>query len=99
MRIFIERFILAILAALVLFIVTTPMQISWWPTRIVSIIGIVIIAGIAAYLTGWNEWRWERIRAVWWLWSIFGTSAGALPSVSGYLLSSLARHNKLRILI
>jgi phosphate/sulfate permease len=76
MRIFIERFILAILAALVLFTTTTPMQISWWPTRIVSIIGIVIVAGIAAYFAGWNEWRWERIRAVWWLWSIFGISGG-----------------------
>ena len=70
MRIFIERFILGILAPLVLFIATTPMQISWWPTRIISIIGIVIVAGIAAYFAGWNEWRWERIRAVWWLWSI-----------------------------
>jgi hypothetical protein len=52
------------------------MQISWWPTRIVSIIGIAIVAGIAAYFAGWNEWRWGRIRAVWWLWWIFGISGG-----------------------
>jgi hypothetical protein len=76
MRIFIERFILVILASFAILTATTPVQISWWPTRIVTIVGIVIAAAIAAYFAGWDEWRWQRIRAVWWLWSIFGVSLG-----------------------
>src|SRR5437899_2743998 len=76
MSVFIERFLLAILAALaVLLAVTNPMGFSD-TARIIGVIIIVVVAGIAAYFVGWNEWRWERLRALWWLWSIIGLSGG-----------------------
>jgi hypothetical protein len=76
MRIFIERFVLAILAALaVLLAVTNPMGFSW-PRRIVGVAVIVVVAGIAAHIAGWEERRWERLRGMWWLWTIFGLSSG-----------------------
>src|SRR5439155_24021374 len=81
MRVFIERFVLAILASLaVLLAVINPMGFSW-NERIISIIGIVVVAGIAAYFAGWDEWRWERLRAVWWLWLITGVSGGVALAV------------------
>ena len=81
MRVFIERFVLAILASLVVLLAAiNPMEFSW-PARIISIIGIVILASIAAYLAGWDEWRWERLRAVWWLWLISGVSGGVALAV------------------
>lgn len=81
MRVFIERFVLAILASLVVLLAAiNPMGFSW-PARIISIIAIVIVAGIAAYFAGWDEWRWEHLRAVWWLWLISGVSAGVALAV------------------
>jgi hypothetical protein len=76
MRIFIERFVLAILAPLaVLLVVTNPMGFSW-PMRIIGVTVIVVVAGIAAHIAGWEEWRWERLHGMWWLWVIFGLSGG-----------------------
>jgi hypothetical protein len=76
MRIFIERFVLAILAPLAMLLaVTNPMGFSW-PLRIIGVTVIVVVAGIAAHIAGWEEWRWERLRAMWWLWAIFGLSGG-----------------------
>ena len=34
-----------------------------WPLRIIGVIVIIMVAGIAAYFAGWEEWRWERLRA------------------------------------
>jgi hypothetical protein len=76
MRIFIERFILGVLAPLVVLIsVVNPLGFSW-PQRIIGIVVIFVAASIAAYFAGWDEWRWERLRGLWWLWSIFGLSGG-----------------------
>jgi hypothetical protein len=75
MRVFLERFVLAILASLVILLAANPMGFSW-PLRIISIVVIVIVAGITAHFAGWDEWRWERLRAVWWLWLIAGVSGG-----------------------
>jgi hypothetical protein len=76
MRIFIERFVLAILSPLaVLLAVTNPMGFSW-PLRIIGVTVIVAVASIAAHIAGWEEWRWERLRGMWWLWAIFGLSGG-----------------------
>jgi hypothetical protein len=76
MRVFIERFVLAILASLVVLLAAiNPMGFSG-PLRVISIIVIVIVAGAAAHFAGWDEWRWERLRAVWWLWLISGVSGG-----------------------
>ena len=75
MRIFIERFILTILSSfVVLLAAVNPMGFSW-PERLTSIIFIVIVAGMAAHFA-WDEWRWQRLRGVWWFWSIFGLSGG-----------------------
>jgi hypothetical protein len=81
MRIFIERFILGILPPLVLLLATNPLGFSWpLSLRIIGIIVVFVVAGIAAYFAGWDEWRWERLRGLWWLWSIFGLVGGlALP--------------------
>ena len=38
---------------------------------------IIIVAVIAAYFAGWDEWRWSRLSGVWWFWWIFGLSGGA----------------------
>jgi hypothetical protein len=78
MRIFIERFVLAVLATIVVLLaVTNPMAFSW-PLRIIGVIIIVVLAaGIAANFAGSEDWRWERLRGIWWLWTIFGLSAGA----------------------
>jgi hypothetical protein len=77
MRVFIERFVLSILAPLVVLLATNPIGFSWpLSLRIIGIIVIVVVAGIAAYFAGWEEWRWERLRGLWWLWSIFGLSGG-----------------------
>jgi hypothetical protein len=76
MRIFIERFILTILASfVVLLAAVNPMGFSW-PLRLIGIIFIVVVAGMAAHFAGWDEWRWQRLRGVWWFWSIFGLSGG-----------------------
>ena len=76
MRVFIERFVLGILAPLfVLLAATNPMGFSW-PLRTIGIILTVVVAGIAAYFAGWDEWRWERLRGLWWLWSMLGLSGG-----------------------
>ena len=90
MRVFIERFVLAILAPLVVLLaVTNPVGFSW-PLKIIGVIVIVVVAGIAAHFAGWEEWRWERLRGMWWLWAIFGLSGGVAvtlwwltPSVNG----------------
>ena len=76
MRVFIERFVLAILASLVVLLAAINPLGFCWPLKIVSIIVIVIVAGIAAHFAGWDEWRWERLREVWWLWSLVGLSGG-----------------------
>lgn len=77
MRIFIERFVLTILASfVVLLAAVNPIGFNW-PLRIISIIGIIIVAAIAAYFAGWDEWRWSRLSGVWWFWWIFGLSGGA----------------------
>jgi hypothetical protein len=76
MRVFIERFVLAILASLVVLLAAiNPMGFSW-PLRIISIVIIVVVAGVATYLACWDEWRWERLRAAWWLWSMLGLTGG-----------------------
>jgi disulfide bond formation protein DsbB len=55
MSIFIERFFLAILATLaVLLAVTNPMGFSR-TTRIIAVIAIFILAGIAAYFSEWVQ--------------------------------------------
>jgi hypothetical protein len=60
MRIYIERFVLAVLAALAFaFAVTNPTGLSL-PARIIGLIIIVVVAGLFAYFTGWEESRWER---------------------------------------
>ena len=52
-RIFIERFVLAILAPLVgLLAVANPVGFGW-PLRIIGVIVIIVVAGIAAHLAGW----------------------------------------------
>jgi hypothetical protein len=76
MRIFIERFILTILASFgVLLAAVNPMGFSS-PVRLIGIIVIVAVAGMAAHFAGWDEWRWQCLRGVWWLWYIFGLSGG-----------------------
>jgi len=66
MRIFIERFLLAILAAIaVLLAVTNPMGWSTTP-RIVGVIAVVILAAIAAcFAEKYGELRWDRVRRLW----------------------------------
>jgi hypothetical protein len=66
MRIFIERFLLAILAALaVLLAVTNPMRFSV-TARIIGVIVIFILAAVAAYFAEKHgELRWERLRRLW----------------------------------
>jgi hypothetical protein len=75
-RIFIERFVLAILAPFVVGLLTANPVGFDWPLRIIGVIVIIVLAGIAAHFAGWEEWRWERLRGMWWLWTIFGLSAG-----------------------
>jgi hypothetical protein len=107
MRVFIERFILSILAPLVVLLATNPIGYSWpLSLRIIGIIVIVVVAGIAAYFAGWDEWRWERLRGLWWLWSIFGLSGGVAlalwltplligpPTISVTLQSQVATLNQ-----
>ena len=94
MRIYIERFILAILAALaVLLAVTNPMEFSRTaenPRCHCHLYSGCILAAIAAYFAEkHNEWRWERLRSLWWLWAIFGASGGVafalwlIPLIAG----------------
>jgi hypothetical protein len=66
MRIFIERFVLAILAALaVLLAITNPMGFSG-TARVIGVIVIVILAAVAAYFAERHgELRWERVRRLW----------------------------------
>src|SRR5271155_1886996 len=60
MSIFIERFLLAILAALaVLLAVTNPMEFSV-PSRIIGVIIIFILAGIVAYFSETIQRRRQR---------------------------------------
>jgi len=81
MRIYIERFVLAILAALAFaFALTNPTGLSL-PARIIGLIIIVVVAGLLAHFAGWEESRWERLRGLWWLWSIFGLSGGVALAV------------------
>jgi hypothetical protein len=88
MKIFIERFVLGVLASLVVLLAAVnPMGFSW-PQRIITILVIVLAAGIAAYFAGWDEWRWERLRGVWWFWSAIGISTGV--ALVGWLTPLLA---------
>jgi hypothetical protein len=76
MRLFIERFILAILAAfVVLLAVTNPLGFNW-PVRLMGIIITTALAGIAAHLAGWEESRWQRLRVTRWLSAILRLSGG-----------------------
>lgn len=90
MRVFIERFILGILPPIVVLLAfTNPLGFSW-PLRILGILVIILLAGIAAFFAGWDEWRWQRLRGLWWLWAIFGLSGGVafalwpIPLIVGY---------------
>ena len=69
MRVFIERFVLAIFASLVLLLLTNPMGFSL-SARINGIISIVILAGIAAYIAGRERSSWRHLSRSRWLWSI-----------------------------
>jgi hypothetical protein len=76
MKIFFERFVLAILASFVVLLVAiNPMGFGWL-LRIIGIVVIIVLAGMAAHFAGWDEWRWERLRGVWWFWSAIGISTG-----------------------
>ena len=77
-RIFLERFVLAVLAPLFLFVVLTN-PLGWSVTsRVICGIGDLIVAAAAAYFAGWEEWRWRRVRSAWWGWLAIGGCAGAL---------------------
>jgi hypothetical protein len=80
MRVFIERFVLGILAPVVVLLAfTNPME--WdWAARGVGIAVSIIVAGIASYFSGWDALHWERLRSLWWLWLIIGLSGGSALS-------------------
>jgi hypothetical protein len=74
MRVFIERFILAILAAfVVLLAATNPFGFNW-PVRLPGIIFTIALAGVAARLAGWEDSRWQRLCVTRWLSAILGLS-------------------------
>lgn len=80
MSIFIERYVLPILAALVVALaLTNPLAFSW-TARIIGIIVLSVVAAILACLMGWKglwkELRWERLRVSWWLWLVLGLIGG-----------------------
>jgi hypothetical protein len=80
MRVFIERFVLGILApVVVLFAFTNPM--GWdWAARGGGIAISIMVAGIASYFAGWDALHWERLRSLWWLWLIIGLSGASALS-------------------
>jgi hypothetical protein len=76
MRLFVERFILAILAAVVVLLAATnPLGFNW-PVRLIGIIITIALAGVAARLAGWEESRWQRLRVTRWVSAILGLSGG-----------------------
>jgi len=74
MKIFIERFVLAIFASFVVLLAAINPIGFGWPLRIIGIAVIIVMAGMAAHFAGWDEWRWKRLRGVWWFWSAIGIS-------------------------
>jgi hypothetical protein len=77
-RLYIERFILPILAGLVLALgITNPMGFGW-PARIIGIVGFFIVAGIAVHVAGWSDMHWKRLRGLWWLWIVIGLIGGTV---------------------
>jgi hypothetical protein len=80
MRVFIERFILGILATVVVLLAfTNPME--WdWSARIIGIVVSVSVAGIASHFAGWDALHWDHLRSLWWLWLIIGLGGGAALS-------------------